>query len=311
MGPDLQGWHAPFLYLEPLMVSVIVINYNTFSLTSSCLRSIYAHTREVPFEVILVDNASAECDPGDFLAEFPLLKLVRSDKNLGFAGGNNLGIRQAMGDHLLLLNSDTELREDSISIALKTLKSKKAVGFVGCRMEYPNGRVQFTARRFRSISWELMDLFRFIPALMPAEQRATRMLGKYFRHDRSVECDWLNGAFLLFERALLDHFPDKKLDDRFFMYAEDQLWCEQATEQGLHNYFTADTTIVHVNSGSSSIQKQLSNRQTMFCHELAIMKRRKGFGVYYLLFAAVFGMKEYTRNGVKWLYFQLTGRLIR
>ncbi len=293
------------------MVSVIVINYNTFELTAACLRSIYTYTREVSFEVILVDNASTERDPGDFLLEFPLLKLVRSDKNLGFAGGNNLGIRQAAGDHLLLLNSDTELREDSISIALKTLQTKKAVGFVGCRMEYPNGRVQYTARRFRSISWELMDLFRFIPALMPAEQRAERMLGKYFRHDRSLECDWLNGAFLLFERALLDQFPKKKLDDRFFMYAEDQLWCEQATERGRHNYFLADTTIVHVNSGSSSIRQQLSNRLTMYRHELAILKRRKGLGIYYWIFMVIFGFKEYARNAIKWFYFQLTGRLIR
>lgn len=293
------------------MVSIIIINYNTFGLTSACLRSVFQYTQGVSFEVILVDNASTERDPGDFLLEFPSLKLVRSDKNLGFAGGNNLGIQQASGDHLLLLNSDTELKEDSITIALRSFSTNKNIGFVGCRMEYPSGEVQYTARRFRSLSWELMDLFRFVLVLMPAEQRAERMLGKYFRHNRSLVCDWLNGAFLLFERHLLDLFPNKKLDDRFFMYAEDQLWCEQAKEQGLYSYFVADTTIVHVNSGSSSLRKQLSNRLTMFRHELAIMKRRKGFGIYYLLFALVFGCKEYIRNGIKWLYYQLTGRLIR
>lgn len=293
------------------MVSVIIINYNTFSLTSACLRSVFHFTKGVPFEVILVDNASTECDPGDFLTAFPLIKLLRSPKNLGFAGGNNLGIQQATGDHILLLNSDTELKEDSITLALQSFSTKKSIGFIGCRMQFPSGDLQYTARRFRSLSWELMDLFRFIPALMPAEKRAEKMLGKYFRHDRSLACDWLNGAFLLFERRLLDQFPQQKLDDRFFMYAEDQLWCEQAIEQGRHNYFIADTTIVHVNSGSSSIRKQLSNRQTMFRHELAILKRRKGIGVYYLLFVIIFGLKEYTRNAIKWLYYQLTGRLIR
>lgn len=293
------------------MVSVIVINFNTFGLTSVCLRSVYAHTKAVPFEVILVDNASTECDPAAFLQEFPAIKLIRSDKNLGFAGGNNLGIQQASGNHILLLNSDTEFKADSIFIALKTFSINKNVGFVGCRMEYPSGEVQYTARRFRSLSWELLDLFRFIPACMGYDQRAARMLGKYFRHDQSRTCDWLNGAFLLFERQLLDLFPRKKLDDRFFMYAEDQLWCEQASELGRQNYFTAETTIIHVNSGSSSIRKQLQNRQTMFRHELAIMKRRKGVGVYYFLFVAIFGFKEYFRNGIKWLNYQLTGRLIR
>lgn len=294
-----------------MMVSVIVINYNTFSLTAACLRSVYTYSRRVPIEVILVDNASTECDASDFLLEFPALKLIRSDKNLGFAGGNNLGIEQAAGEHILLLNSDTEFREDSIALALDAFVGSVDVGFLGCRMEYPNGGVQHTARRFRSISWELLDLFRFIPACMPYEVRSKRMLGKYFRHDRPLECDWLNGAFLLFHRRLIDRFPDKKLDERFFMYAEDQLWCEQAMELGHRNYFTTVTTIVHINSGSSSVKRQLNNRQTMFRHELVLVRRRKGFGLYFLLFAGLFGAKEYSRNAIKWAYYQLTGRLLR
>ena len=110
---------------------------------------------------------------------------------------------------------------------------------------------------------------------------------------------------------MLAGFPSQQLDDRFFMYAEDQLWCEQAKEAGFRNYFIADTTIIHVNSGSSSLRKQLTNRATMFRHELAIMRRRKGKGVYYGCFYLIYGLKEQSRNAVKWILFQLTGRLIR
>ena len=293
------------------MVSVILINYNTFGLTSACLRSIYAQTKDVGFEVVLVDNASTERDPADFLIEFPEVKLIRSDKNLGFAGGNNLGLQHARGEYLLLLNSDTELTEDSISLAYLEFQKQLNIGFLGCRMTYPDGRIQYTARRFRSIRWELLDLFRFIPLAHGYEARSREMLGKYFKHDLSLDCDWLNGAFLFFERRLLSHFTDGKLDDRFFMYAEDQLWCEQARESGLRNYFFADTTIVHVNSGSSSVRRQLQNRQVMFRHELAIVRRRKGVGLYFGLFVLLFGFKEYTRNAIKWIAYQLTGRLIR
>jgi GT2 family glycosyltransferase len=95
------------------------------------------------------------------------------------------------------------------------------------------------------------------------------------------------------------------------MYAEDQLWCEQARKAGYRNYFYAGTTIVHVNSGSSSVKRQLHNRQVMFNHELAIVRRRKGAGWYYVVFLLVYGFKEYTRNAIKWLVYQLTGRLIR
>ena len=293
------------------MVSVIIINYNTFGLTSACLRSVYAQTKRVPFEVILVDNASTECDPDVFLSEFPKLRLIKSDHNLGFAGGNNLGIQQAKGEFILLLNSDTELSADSLSIAKETFATLDSVGFLGCRMVYPSGQIQYTARRFRSICWELLDLFRFLPLVIPYPKRSRWMLGKYFRHDQSIECDWLNGAFLFFHRNLLDRFPDQKLDDRFFMYAEDQLWCEQAKEAGKRNYFISETTIVHVNSGSSSIRKQLTNRETMFRHELAIMRRRKGVGIYYFFFWLIYGFKEKGRNAVKWLIYQLTGRLLR
>ena len=293
------------------MVSVILINYNTFGLTSACLRSIYAQTKDVGFEVVLVDNASIERDPADFLIEFPAVKLIRSDKNLGFAGGNNLGLQHARGEYLLLFNSDTELTEVSISLAYLEFQKQPNIGFLGCRMTYPDGRIQYTARRFRSIRWELLDLFRFIPIAHGYEASSREMLGKYFKHDLSLDCDWLNGAFLFFERRLLSHFPDGKLDDRFFMYAEDQLWCEQARESGLRNYFFADTTIVHVNSGSSSVRRQLQNRQVMFRHELAIVRRRKGVGLYYGLFVLLFGFKEYTRNAIKRIAYQLTGRLIR
>jgi GT2 family glycosyltransferase len=293
------------------MVSVIIINYNTFGLTSACIRSVYAQTKGVRIEVVLVDNASTERDSSDFLVEFPEVKLIRSEKNLGFAGGNNLGLQNARGEYILLLNSDTELTEDSISLAYQEFQEQANIGFLGCRMIYPDGRIQYTARRFRSIPWELLDLFRFIPRAHGYKASSREMLGKYFKHDINIDCDWLNGAFLFFHRSLLDSFSGGMLDDRFFMYAEDQLWCEQAKEAGKRNYFISETTIVHVNSGSSSIRKQLTNRETMFRHELAIMRRRKGVGIYYFFFWLIYGFKEKGRNAVKWLIYQLTGRLLR
>jgi len=292
-------------------VSVIILNYNTFALTSNCIRSVITQTKAVEYEIILVDNASVECDAAIFLQEFPQIKLVKNPVNSGFADGNNKGIEAATGDYILLLNSDTILQEDSISKSLQYLSSKENVGVMGCRMVYPDGKFQYTARRFRSIGWELLDLFRFIPSLMPYKKRARTMLGKYFRHDESMECDWVNGAFFLFLRNVVEQLPGKKLDDRFFMYGEDQLWCEQIKTLGYKIYFTPDTTIVHINSGSTDLSKQLKLRKRMMKHELEIMKLRKGTGVYYLVFKIIFVGKEVTRNFIKSIVFRLTGRMIR
>lgn len=294
-----------------MKISIIILNYNTFQLTSDCIRSVIRETKGEEYEVILVDNASTERNADDFLIEFPKIRLIKSEINGGFAYGNNLGISHSSGDYVLLLNSDTLLTEDSISKTIEFALSRSDAGVVGCRMIYPGGRIQYTARRFRSISWELLDLFRIIPRLMPYQWRSKRMMGKYFRHDENRECDWLNGAFFLFPRKVLALLQGNKLDDRFFMYGEDQLWCEQIKKLGYRNYFFAGTTIIHINSGSTDVSKQLKLRKTMMQHELEIMRLRKGRGAYYFLFKLIFVSKESVRNLIKYVIYKLTGKLIR
>ena len=139
-----------------MLVSVITLNYNTFKLTSDCIRSVIEFTKGTDFEIILVDNASTEKNAGDFLAGFPGIKLIKSPVNGGFAYGNNLGIEQASGEFILLLNSDTVLKEDSISKAIAFYQGQNNAGVVGCRMTYSNNKVQYSARRFRAIAPPMM-----------------------------------------------------------------------------------------------------------------------------------------------------------
>lgn len=292
-------------------VSIIIINYNTFQLTSECIRSVIAFTKEISYEIILVDNASTECDADIFREKFPEIILVKSQKNGGFAYGNNLGIENASGEFILLLNSDTILTEDSISKTVKYAEQNPNAGVIGCRMIFPDGDIQYTARRFRSIQWELLDLFRFIPMLIPYKSRARLMLGKYFRHDENINCDWVNGAFFLFPKKILSRLPGNKLDDRFFMYGEDHLWCAQIKKLGYNILFFAGTTIVHINSGSTQIERQLDLRKTMMKHELEIMKWRKGSGLYFIIFSLIYKIKEGSRNFIKRLVYKSSGRLIR
>jgi GT2 family glycosyltransferase len=294
-----------------MKVSVIIINYNTFQLTCDCIASVKAYTKEVDFEIILVDNASRECNPQLFKEKFPEIILVESKVNGGFAKGNNLGIEKATGNTILLLNSDTYLKEDSISIAAKTLENNKQIGVLGVRMIYPDGKLQFSARRFRSISWELLDLIRFIPLLLPYKLRATIMFGKYFKNDFNTQCDWVNGAFFMFPKRVLTQLPNHKLDDRFFMYGEDQLWCYQFSKLGYQSYLLSTTTIIHINNGSTNKSKQLQLILVMIKNELEIMRARKGRGLYYYLFCIIYLSKEYSRYAIKYLLFKLSGKLFR
>ena len=84
------------------------------------------------------------------------------------------------------------------------------------------------------------------------------MLGKYFKGDFDTECDWINGAFLIFNRSILDQLPGGKLDERFFMYGEDHLWSYQIKKLGYRNYFYSGTSIVHINNASTSKDKRFT-----------------------------------------------------
>ncbi len=294
-----------------MLVSIVIINYNTFQITCDCVESIFRFTKNINYEVILVDNASPNDNPDDFLVKFPGIKLIKSKENGGFAKGNNLGIAAASGDIILLLNSDTILREDSISLAATTLAKLPDVGALSVRLIYPDGKLQHTARRFRSIKNELLDLLRPFLMVLPYKKRASIMLNQYFKGDYNTYADWVSGAFMMFHRSLFDKLPDKKLDERFFMYGEDQLWCYQFYEHGYKSYYLAETTVIHIHNASTEPSKQLRLLKKFLALELKIMEYRKGKGLYYYIFSVILTFKEMLRYYIKIAVYKLFGHRIR
>jgi GT2 family glycosyltransferase len=294
-----------------MLVSVIILNYNTYQLTCNCIESVIKYTRGVTYEIILVDNNSTECDASLFSEKFPGITLIKNKENNGFAKGNNLGIQYAQGDTILLLNSDTLLQEDAISRAAFTLAQNSSIGALGVKMTYPDGSLQYTARRFRSVQWELLDLLRFVLLLMAYKKRALLMLGKYFKCDFNTTCDWLNGAFFMLPRKIILQMPGHKLDDRFFMYGEDHLWCYQIKKLGYNCFFYCETAIIHLNNGSTDRRKQLLLSKTMMRNELEIMRVIYKRGLYYYFLRTIYISKEYCRYCIKWLVFVVFNRQIR
>lgn len=294
-----------------MQLSVVIVNYNTFELTCQCIRSFREQVTQVEYEVIVVDNASPGEDPDEFKVIFPWIKLVKNHENDGFAKGNNLGIRHAKGNIILLLNSDTYLTEDCISQPLSRLAGDPKLGALSVRIIYPDGKFQHTARRFRSIRNELLDLCRPLLYLMPYRRRAKLMLNQYFNGDFDTECDWVSGAFLMFPKRILEALPEQKLDERFFMYGEDELWCLQFRELGYRNYFFSGTSVVHIANASTEPAKQLRLLKTMIDHELVITAHKHGRGFYYFTFRVIFCTKEYGRYYIKLLLWRVLGKKLR
>lgn len=293
------------------MVSIVIVNYNTFAVTCHCIDSVLKHTLATPYEIIVVDNASSNDNPDDFIKKYPSVVLVKSTENGGFAKGNNLGIAASKGDIILLLNSDTLLTEDSISITAKYLQAHPEVGAISAKLVYEDGKYQNNARAFRSIWNELLDLLRPLLYIVPYRLRAKLMLNQYFRGDFNTGCDWVSGAYMMFYRRVLDKLPGKKLDERFFMYGEDHLWGYEMVKAGYKNFFLSDTTVIHIANASTEPAKQLKLLNTMLSRELEIMKYRKGVSLYYYIFSALFFTKEKTRYYIKLLVFKLFKHKIR
>jgi GT2 family glycosyltransferase len=289
-----------------MLVSVIIVNYDTYALTADCIRSVQSYTRDAPYEIILVDNASPSEDPQRFANAFPDINLVRSAVNGGFAAGNNLGISQAKGNVILLLNSDTVLTEDAISKAAQFLASESGIGALTVRLRYPDGRVQHYARRFKDLQHEVLDFLRPLLYLLPYKSRAQLMLNQYYHADFNTDCDWVGGAFMMIPRAVIESLPGKKLDERYFMYSEDQLWCMQIKALGYRVACFAGTEIIHLEGGSGRSSGPRW-RPAVIQRELELYRERWPRSVAYPLFAAVLWTKAAVIYVAKRVLYALRG----
>ncbi|MGD1842047.1 MAG: glycosyltransferase [Thermonemataceae bacterium] len=198
------------------------------------------------------------------------MQLIKSDTNVGFAKGNNLGIAKAQGDYVLLLNSDTKLTENSIRICLDKLLTQEKIAVTAPQLIYPNGQYQPIANRFPSIRYELTETFRLHKLL-----GAKSLMGFYFNHQQETYTDWVWGAFFLIKREVIRQLPNQKLPDDFFMYFEDVQWCYQIKKLGYQILFTPSTSVIHYGSASTPntentfqrIKKILPNETSFFLQE--------------------------------------------
>jgi len=201
------------------MISILIINWNGSRYLFPCLDTILAYVT-VPYEVIVVDNHSTDGSP-DVLAErYPWVKLIRSDDNLGFVGGNNLAATYATGKYLLLLNYDTLLQTD-IADAIKALEADERIGAVGAMMYDGEGKLQPAAGHFPTPArlwvfasqWDTADRPWPSPAGVPLHRR-----------------DRVDGSLLITRTDSWRKIGG--LDTGIYMYGEDVSYCRSLLDIG-------------------------------------------------------------------------------
>jgi hypothetical protein len=266
-----------------MQLSIIIVNYNTFVLTSQCIQSILDYTKDLVYEIILVDNASTECTPDKFTEVFPGLRLVKNTTNRGFAGGNNDGLVWATGNVRLLLNSDTILVDNSLKKAYDYLLAHPAIGVLSAQLLFPDGGPQSCCQRFPSLKLELLELLR-LQKLLPARLRSRLLLGSFFDHQQAMEADWVWGTFFMFPSEVLHKLPGQRLPEDFFMYGEDMQWCYQIKQKlGYRIWYYPEAKVIHYLSSSAS-KSNMNKTDLMLRNEYRLLKMLYGTSRAWLIF---------------------------
>jgi len=230
-------------------LSIIIINYKTKDLTLQTLTSIFkADPPSGKMEVFLIDNHSQDDTPVTVKQQFPQVKQILSSTNLGFAGGNNLGLRQAKGKYVLLLNSDTVIAKDSLVKMIDYMNSNPQVGLATCRVELFNRRIDPASHRGFPTPWASLTYYLGLEKLFPH----VKLFSQYHQGWKDLtqvhEIDSPVGAFFFLRKSALNQVG--LLDEAFFMYAEDLDLAFRIKKSGWQVMYVPLTTITHLKGAS-------------------------------------------------------------
>lgn len=250
-------------------LSIIIVSWNVWDLLRANLAAIEEASRagDAPrlrlfgpadqprtLEVIVVDNASEDATTSVLPGRFPWVRLVESERNLGFTGGNNLGYGASSGRFVYFLNPDTELVDDSLWTLFSTIEREPTVGMVGPQLRYPDGFLQNNRRRFPR---RLTGFFEstWLGQAWPANPWTVHMHMLDWPDDVRHDVDWLVGAAMLARRDALDAACAQDeagpFDDTFFMYSEELDLCKRIKNAGWRIVYEPAATVIHYEGRSS------------------------------------------------------------
>lgn len=224
-------------------LAVVIVNYNAQDYLETCLQSLHAETPNTDFQVVVIDNASDDCDFSRLRVQFPSTTFVQNNENVGFAAACNQGVRQVPAEFYLLLNPDVRILDRAVEKTVAFLQSRPEAGIVGCRVKNEDGSLQLACRR--TIPRPSSALYRFLRLsfLFPR----SKTFGQYnlsFMDDNEVhEVEAVSGSFLMFRREVLNAIG--YLDEDFFLYGEDLDFCYRALLKRWKIYYFPGAEIIH------------------------------------------------------------------
>jgi N-acetylglucosaminyl-diphospho-decaprenol L-rhamnosyltransferase len=232
-------------------LAVSIVNWNGGDLVLHCIRSVLTHVHGVQTSIVVVDNASNDGSPDRIGREFPGVRVMRNNENVGFARANNQILREVAADYVLLLNPDAIITPGSVERMVAFMDATPRAGACSPLIVGEDGRPQWTPTRFPTLWGEVAYCATF---LLPPVSWALRRWREWKRgrawrslaHDgeRGVRVDVLNGACLLARRSTVEEVG--LLEERFFLFSEEADWCRRMARAGWERYWVPRARVVHL-----------------------------------------------------------------
>ncbi len=253
-----------------VVLSIVIVNYNTEKLLRSCLESIYSGANGTPFDIWVVDNHSRDHSVAMLKSRFPRVKVIENPANVGFSRANNLVVSQSRSEYVLLLNPDTLILGDAIEQTLKFMKTHPKIGIAGCQVLNRDGTLQLACRR--RIPTPEVAFYRLtgLSKLFPRSRVMARYNLTYQSADETQEVDAVSGAFLMIRRQVIEQIG--LLDERFFMYGEELDWCLRTKQAGWSVMYYPQARIIHYKGQST--QSNSRRAAFEFYHAMYLFHRK-------------------------------------
>lgn len=237
-----------------MQLSVVILNYNVRYFLEQCVLSVQEAIAGLDAEIIVVDNNSSDDSCLMMKTRFPEVKLIQNLQNFGFPKGNNIGVEQAQGKYLCILNPDTVVAEDTFKKILAFAEEKQNLGIVGCKLIDGTGDFLPESKRGIPTPWvaftKIFGLYKIFPKL----NLFNRYYAQHLNENQTGNVDILVGAFMLLKKDLYEELNG--FDENCFMYADDIDLSYRALLQKKSNYYFHETTVLHY-KGESTIKDEL------------------------------------------------------
>ena len=237
-----------------MQLSVIILNYNVRYFLEQCVLSVQEALSNIDGEIIVVDNNSSDASCQMMKTRFPNVKLIENKTNSGFPKGNNIGVAEAKGEYICILNPDTVVSEDTFEKILAFAEKQSDLGIVGCKLIDGTGNFLPESKRGIPTPWvaftKITGLYHFFPK--------NKLFNQYYAQDlnenETGKVAILVGAFMVMKRDLYTDL--KGFDENCFMYSDDIDLSYRALLQGKSNYYFHETSVIHY-KGESTVKDKL------------------------------------------------------